>query len=248
MAEADVAPQGEELPADAFYHLPEKVGAYVGFLLPEDILRGAVLYEFLQDGGDAPIMGAGVQLAVGKGARAPFAELDVGGGVQGFAGPEPLHVRRPLLHRASPLQDDGGKPGPGQKQGGKQPRGTHAHHHGGQGGGTADLGEHIGFGGPEGHIGVVDTGEQPGFVRRFNAHCAHIAHILLLPGVHGAAQKEHSVQGGRGDPQQLRRPAGQILGHIVQGKGEILYLYHVNHRFSVYHSLPRRTTRKMTNQ
>ena len=58
--------------------------------------------------------------------------------------PETLHVGGPLVHRPPPLQHDGGHPGPGQGEGGEQPRRPHAHHHGGVGEGPGRGGQDIG--------------------------------------------------------------------------------------------------------
>ena len=71
----------------------------------------------------AHIPGAGVQLAVGKGSRAPLAELDVGRGVQRPGGPEPLHILLPPLHVPPPLQQDGRRTAPGQGQGAEEATG-----------------------------------------------------------------------------------------------------------------------------
>ena len=111
--EAHVAPQGQQLPPHIAHHVPENVGADVGLVLVEDVRRGARLHQRPEDRGDAGIVGAGGQLAVGEGARAPLADLHIGGGVQHPRGPEALHVRRPLLHRTAPLQHNGDDPVPG---------------------------------------------------------------------------------------------------------------------------------------
>ena len=66
--EAHVAPQGQQLPPHIAHHVPENVGADVGLVLVEDVRRGARLHQRPEDRGDAGIVGAGGQLAVGEGA------------------------------------------------------------------------------------------------------------------------------------------------------------------------------------
>ena len=101
--EPDVTAPGQQLGPDALHHLAEHVGADVGLVGPEDVLRRAVLHQGLQHGGDAAVVGARGQLAVGKGACATLPELDVGERVQHPGGPEGGHVGGALFHRVAPL-------------------------------------------------------------------------------------------------------------------------------------------------
>ena len=52
----------------------------------------------------AQILRTGVQLAVGKGAGAALAELDIAVRVQRAAGPEALNVRLTVFYRPAALQ------------------------------------------------------------------------------------------------------------------------------------------------
>ena len=107
----------------------EIVRAYMGLGVGQDLLRRAAGGQRLQDEAVAGVLGAGVQLAVGKGPGAAFPELDVAAGVQLPGGPEPLHIGPALLHGPAPLQQDGPQAGPGQHQGGEQSGRSRAHHH-----------------------------------------------------------------------------------------------------------------------
>ena len=101
---ADIRPPFDKLFTEIFQHHVEIIGAHMGLGVHQNVLRGAVLHQLLQDKAVADVLGAGIELAVGKGTGAALAELDVGDEVQHTCGPEPLHVLRPLLHAAAPLQ------------------------------------------------------------------------------------------------------------------------------------------------
>ena len=108
MAETHVAPQPDQLQPDVFHYVPQHVGADVRLVLVQNIRRSPCRHQLPEHGGDPGIVGTGVQLAVGEGARAALTELHVGGGVQYAGGPKLFHIGSALLHRAASLQHDGG--------------------------------------------------------------------------------------------------------------------------------------------
>ena len=140
----DVCAQGQQFLPDGFHHAPEHIGADMGLVGPLDVVRGPVGDKDVEDVGDAGVVHSGGELAVGEGARAPLAELDVGGVGQLAGLPEMLHILCTLIHVPAPLQYDGPQARPGQGEGGEQPRRTHPHHYRGQGRGSADGGKGIG--------------------------------------------------------------------------------------------------------
>ena len=116
----------------------------------------------------------------------PLPELDVGGQVQLSRGPEPLHVRRPLLHRAAPLQQDGPLARQGQHQGGEEAGGA----------GSGDDGRELRrgpclrrrvdrTGHRPAHMAAAAAAEDGGLVRDGRLRGVHQPDIL--PGVHTAA-------------------------------------------------------------
>ena len=132
-------------------------------------------------------MGAGGQLAVGKGACAPLAKLHVRGGVQFPCGPEALHVRRAPVHILAALQHHAGQAVPGQEQGGEQPRRTHAHHHRGQGGAAGHRREDIVLGLDQGHVFPRRAADHGLLVGQVQAHGVDVVDVPLVPGVDGLA-------------------------------------------------------------
>ena len=209
--EAHLAPQGDDLLPDAAHHVHQHIGAHMGLGVIGDALRRTVLVKLLQHPAHALVMGAGVQLAVGKGAGAALAELHVILRVQRAALTEGLHGGSPLLHSLPPLQHDGPCSGPGQHQGGEHTRRSKAHHH------RPLIGLNLGNGINRGLVlGNVLPGpaEKAPFVRRRNRHGADIMNIVFLPGVQGALH-------------QLKLPdlpgfAAQGLGGFPLQGGELL--------------------------
>ena len=129
VAKAHLAAQPFDLLPDVLHHPPKEVGTHMRLVLPEDVLRSPRPNKGLHHVGDAGVMGAGGELAVGKGPCAPFAKLHVGFRVQVSPAPKGLHILHPLFQSLSALQQDGTQAGMGQTQGGQQPGGTAAHHH-----------------------------------------------------------------------------------------------------------------------
>ena len=140
----------------------------------------------------ADVLGAGVQLAVGKSAGAALAELDVAGEIQFPGGPEPLHIGGTLLHFSPPLQQNGSGSGAGQHQRGKQTRRASAYHHRRQlrrGNGLRQLVG--GTGRPSGDV-LVPAAQHGGFVGHFGLH--GVDHADAFPRVNAAAQNMQRQQ------------------------------------------------------
>jgi len=179
---ADLAPQGQDLLPESPDCRREPVGADVGLGLPEDLLRRPRRRQIGQHLPGPGIMGTGIELAVGKGPGAPLPELHVGFRVQHPGLVEALHVPLPLLHRAAPLQQDRHGAGPGQGQGGKEPRRARAAHHRPLFGRT---GQFFRQPGRRFDIGRIFFLAPPEGYRRRDGEM----HVVFVPGVHAAAQQ-----------------------------------------------------------
>ena len=213
-AEAHLAPQGDDLLPDAAHHVHQHIGAYMGLGVIGDAFRGTVLVKLLQHPAHALVMGAGVQLAVGKGAGAALAELHVILRVQRAALTEGLHRSSPLLHSLPPFQHDGPCSGPGQHQGREHTRRSKAHHH------RPLIGLNLGNGINRGLVlGNVLPGAAkiPPLLRHSHRHGADIMNIVFLPGVQGALHQfklpdfpGFAAQGFGG----LALQCGKLLPHL----------------------------------
>ena len=113
----------------------------MGLGVIKNILMGPMGHELFQHPTDPGIVGIGVQLAVGKGPRAAFAELNVALRVQLAALPEFFHFPVAGLGVLAPLQNDGAAACLGQNQPGEHSRGAEAHNDGPVVGG--DFGDRI---------------------------------------------------------------------------------------------------------
>ena len=106
--------------------------------------------------GDAGVVDASGEFAVGEGAGASLAKLHVGAGVQLPGGPVRLHRLGALVHVTATLQYHGFQASPGQGQSGEQSGGAGAHHHWGEGGGAAQGRQGVGLLLPQGYpLGVT---------------------------------------------------------------------------------------------
>ena len=156
----------------------------------------------------------------------PLSELDVGGGVQQPRVPEPLHIRRPGIHIFPPLQHHAGQAVPGQKQGGEQPRRSHAHHHRGQGGLAPHWRKGVGLPLHQLHVlprGVLHQSRLPGHGQ---LHRIHIVDVIFVPGVDGRADDLQFPQRPGAHPQGPGRPLPQLLQIPAHGQGKISDLDH----------------------
>ena len=145
------------------------------------------------------ILGAGVQLAVGKGPGTTLSELNVAGEIQFPGGPEALHIGRAILYTAPPLQQNGPCACSCQYQRGKQARRSRTHNHRRYLRRGHRLRELIdGPGGRLGNVLVPAAAEHGSFVRRLNLH--GVDHADALTGVDAAAENVHRQQILFGDP------------------------------------------------
>ena len=222
VSKAYVAAQLQQLQADGLHHVPEQIGADVGLVLPEDILRSARRRQRPEDGGNAGIVGTGGQLAVGKSARAPFPELYVGGRVQYPGLPKAFHVPCARFHRTAPLQYDGRQSVPGQEQRGEQPRRPHADHHRRQRGSAADRGKRVGLRLKQSHVGVARLSYQSCLLRGGHMHRAHIVDVVLLTGVDRLPGQREGLDLARRKAQQSGRPRSEQLLPAVDGQDDVL--------------------------
>ena len=156
MAKAHFGTQRDQLLSHGLHHQAENVGADVGLVGPLDVLRGPVLHKGAEHMGDAGVIDASGELAVGEGAGASLAKLHVGAGVQLPGGPVGFHRLGALVHVAATLQYHGLQAGPGQGQSGEQSGGASTHHHRGEGGGAAQGWQGVGRLLPQGYpLGVT---------------------------------------------------------------------------------------------
>ena len=118
---------------DLFAHVPDDlmqhVGPQMGLRVICHALRRAEVAEGLKDEGDAAVMGARGELAVGKGARAAGAELDVAVRVQRPGLPESPNGGRPRVHIPAALEHHRAQSGARKQQRGKEPSRAEADHH-----------------------------------------------------------------------------------------------------------------------
>ena len=213
-AEADVRPGSQQLPPQGLQRDVEHIRAHMGLGIGENILRRTAAHQCLHDKAVAQILRAGVQLAVGKRARAALAELDVALRVQQAGAPEAGHVLLALLHRLPPLQQDGPCAAPGQHQRGEQTCRACAHHD--------RSGVRFGHGGGQGiHLRtvgghpLVPAAAQhlvlPGHIHRQGIHEGQ-----ALTGVDGPAQHRAGADVLRGDAEEFGTAAGKRRFRFVR--------------------------------
>ena len=130
--ECDLAPEGGDLRPQASHHRGQLEGADVGMVQHQDLGIGACRHQLLKHlaAQMARIAHLAVELAVGKGAGAAFAELGVGLRVErAFALPEAEGIGAAFLHRFAALQQQGLQAHLGQQQGAEVAAGAGTHHH-----------------------------------------------------------------------------------------------------------------------
>ncbi|MPM76164.1 hypothetical protein SDC9_123160 [bioreactor metagenome] len=166
----------------------------------------------------ADILCAGVQLSVGKSARAALSKLDVGVEVQRPRLEKSLHVFLSLFHWLATLQQDGPQARPGQQQCGEQARRSRAHHHGRKRRQRPRLRESIGGGGDiTGYFRIAAAAQELLILLRLHRH--GVNQLRVLPSVHAAAQDVDTfnfvladAQNAGGFPHQLSQaPSGPLF-------------------------------------
>ena len=196
----------------------------MGLGVTEDALRRAVGHQLPQDKSVAGVPGAGIQLAVGEGARAPLAELDVGLEIQLAGGPEPLHVLRPLLHRLAPLQQNGSCPAAGQGQGAEQAPRSRAHHHRGNIRRLYRRRQAVALLLRPGHLAAAAPAED--FLLVLHLYPQGVHQADRLPGVHRPAEDGQRLDLSRRKAEDSRRLLPQAVLALLQGEDHTFDLQH----------------------
>ena len=200
--EANVRPQGGQLPAEVLKDFIQVIRAHVGLGVHEDVRGRSAGDQPLQDEAVAGVLGSGVQLPIGEGPGPALAELDVAGQVQLPRGPEAFHVGPAGFHGAAPLQKDGPLARLRQHKGGEEPRRSRSHYHRrlfrrGQGFrqavGRARL--------PAADLPAPAAAEDGGLVLRKNRQRIGQGHVF--PGVHAAPEDPEVPEIRRAEAQQL---------------------------------------------
>ncbi len=226
LAEADLAAQADDLLAYSLDHLHQLEGADVRVRGIEDLWRCAVGDEFLHHlaAQVARVLDLAVELAVGEGACAAFAELHIGLGHQLALAPQAPGVLGALAHRAAALDHDGPEAHLCQHQGRKDAAGPEAHHHGP----ALQVGRRLAHGMPA-HVG---RGVHMGMAGELLQQCGFLALVgqrqvddvdgqqLGLARIEAALVHVHGGNGLLGNAQLARgqgaqRLQGQIFGVAV---------------------------------
>ena len=130
VAEAHLAATVDDLAPEVLHDLDEHVRADVGLGVVGDVLRRAVRRELREHEADARIVCAGVELAVGKCARAALAELHVALRVERPARAKRRDLRAARLRVRPALEHDGPCARAREQQRCEHPRRAEAHDHG----------------------------------------------------------------------------------------------------------------------
>ena len=154
----------DDLLANGFHNAHEQVGADMGLGLPEDFLRRAGFDEQVRHMARPGAFDARGELAIGKRARAAFAELDVGARIKRAAGIEGVDCAKALVDGGAALHDKGTQAGARQIPGAEQARGAASHHDGAR---LARSGEGVGgIGHGKRFVGDVRFHVRCAFARR----------------------------------------------------------------------------------
>ena len=127
---AILAAQRLDCPAQALHHGHEPECADMRMRFGENFLRRAGLDELCQHlaAKKARILDLAVEFAVRKCARAAFAELHIGFGIEDGAAPKPPRVLGAFAHDLAAIQDDRSKPHLRQDEAGEQSAWSSADH------------------------------------------------------------------------------------------------------------------------
>ena len=192
----------------------------MGFAGGEDFLRGAGFDELGEElaGKMSRILDAGIELAVGEGAGAALAELDIGLGVENAAAPEGPGVLGALADGLAALEDERPKTHLGEGEGGHQATGAGADDDGPAARGGDVDGETVA--GVGGGAEAGEARENGGLVAEGDVDGVDEVDRRAAAGVVGSAGdgEAEEVVGGDGKTGQHRVAEG--VGRVVQGQFE----------------------------
>ena len=217
----DITPQGDKFFPHGLYHPAQHIRAHVGLVGVLHIPGGSRLHQGIQHRPDPGVMGTGGQLSVGESTGTALSKLDIGALIQLAPGPEFLHIRRPGVHILPPLQHDGRDPIAGQKQGGKQPRRSHTHHHGRHRGGSSHTGERIGPPLHQGNILPRRVPNQPLLLGHGQLHRIDVMRLVFIPGVNGLPDDLQLPKFPRAHPKGSGRPLTKLLQISSGRQGQV---------------------------
>ena len=172
---------------------------------------------------------AGIELAVGEGARTAFAELGIGGRIKRQAPfPKAKGVGGALLHRLAALQQKRPVALLGQKQSREIAAGPGTHHHGpgpaaiGVGRWRWNRGAHQGIG--RGHHPRIaaQLAEHRGFIRHRHIQAVHQLNGALVARIHAAAKQLQLTESLKRQLQALGHRFGQCLRRVIQRQGDLV--------------------------
>ena len=209
----------------------EPVRTDMGLCLPENLSGSAACRKGFQHKANPGILGAGVQLPVGKGACAPLSELHIAVRIQGAPIPEAAHRSGTGVHIIAPFQQHGLCPCQRQHISSKEPCRAAADDHRGQvtGGCCRHM---VLIGGIGQHILVPFACRQQCIL----PVCGHQQggsemDGLFFPGIHRPPEQLYSTQLLSVRMEPLCRQIRQSLLRIGQGKG---YVAQQNHGFTCF--------------
>ena len=217
-----LAPQLHNPLSQILHHGQQHVRAHMGLGIIEDVLPGSGLHHLLQHPADSGVVDAGVQLAVGEGARAPLAELDIAARIQAPSRKEGLHLGMTALGILSPLQNQGLPARLSQNQGGKHPRRAEADDHRPEFRGAHRLRRPIMRSGGNGRL--LAAAHPKDFILvslHRHIHGVDDFHIRFLPGIHTPADDGELPDFGIGHPEQPSRLKLELMGIVLRGHGNV---------------------------
>ena len=184
----------------------------MGFGAVKNFFRRTVADKLRQDFALAVIFGAGIQFAVGKRARAAFAELHVGLGVQAAGQKEIFDRLLPFFNLFPAFDDKRTKPRTREHQRRKHAGGSKAHHDRAERRFPFVFGKHIFVNDRFAHFRVVGARKQAVFVaRNGHVHRVNKANILFFAAVEGFFENRKAFNIAFLDFQRLCREGGQFL-------------------------------------
>ncbi|MNL01081.1 hypothetical protein D3C87_1215360 [compost metagenome] len=218
--EAHFAAQLGDGVAHDFDHADQAEGADVRFGDVQDFFGRAGQDELLQHF-FAVVLGVfdlAVELAVGEGAGAAFAELYVRFGVQDALAPQAPGVFGAFAHGLAAFQDDGLEAHLRQDQSGEQATGAGADDDGALGEAGGGLGDEFVFGVRRrlDVAVVVEALEQRCFILNVDIQRVGQQDIVFLARVVAAQEDGEAVQVAGRNAQFLENRGGQFLGRVVQ--------------------------------